>query len=219
MKLLAVVGRSGSGKTTLLEKVVAELVRRGRRVGVIKHTKDRFEMDHEGKDTWRLRRAGAQTVAIVGPAGHALVADGPAEPYLLAAQHCAACHYVLVEGDKGGPCPKVAVLAAGQTPAALGLDPARGLCAVVTPSDGDCGVPRFAPDEAVRLADFIEAHFANDPAARLVEVFVDGQQVPLNTLAQDRFSEPIFAMLKTLRGVNAGTPGEVSIRLRPAPRR
>ena len=34
---LAIVGRHNSGKTTLIEQLIAELVRRGRDVGSVKH--------------------------------------------------------------------------------------------------------------------------------------------------------------------------------------
>ena len=56
---------SGAGKTTLLEKVVDILKQRGLRLAVIKHDAHRFEMDHPGKDTWRLAQAGENRVRQV----------------------------------------------------------------------------------------------------------------------------------------------------------
>ncbi|WP_461394974.1 molybdopterin-guanine dinucleotide biosynthesis protein B, partial [Deferrisoma sp.] len=61
---MSFVAKSGTGKTTLLEKVIGELTRRGYRVGTIKHDAHRFEIDHEGKDSWRLTRAGASPMVI-----------------------------------------------------------------------------------------------------------------------------------------------------------
>ena len=57
--LLSVVGVTGAGKTTLIERVVPALVRRGIRVGTVKHDVHGFEMDREGKDTCRHNQAGA----------------------------------------------------------------------------------------------------------------------------------------------------------------
>ena len=63
-QIISFTGKSGSGKTTLLEKLIPILISRGRRVGVIKHTVHDVELDAGGKDTQRLRRAGAETAAI-----------------------------------------------------------------------------------------------------------------------------------------------------------
>src|SRR5689334_20561515 len=68
LPIVCFVGASNSGKTTFLEKLIAELTRRGYRVGTVKHDAHGFEMDREGKDTWRHRQAGAATIAISSPA-------------------------------------------------------------------------------------------------------------------------------------------------------
>ena len=65
--ILSFVGRSGSGKTTLIEKLITELTRRGRRIGVIKHALHKIEFDKKGKDSWRHRSAGAEAVMIASP--------------------------------------------------------------------------------------------------------------------------------------------------------
>lgn len=71
--IVCFVGRSGAGKTTVIESVVAELKRRGLKVGVIKHDAHDFEMDRPGKDTWRFSQAGADAVAISSPRKVALI--------------------------------------------------------------------------------------------------------------------------------------------------
>ncbi|OGQ40569.1 MAG: molybdopterin-guanine dinucleotide biosynthesis protein B, partial [Deltaproteobacteria bacterium RIFCSPLOWO2_01_FULL_42_9] len=73
--MVSIVGKSGSGKTTLLEKVVAELTKRGYRVGTIKHDVHGFEIDHEGKDSWRHKMAGAKTVVLSSPDRVAVIKD------------------------------------------------------------------------------------------------------------------------------------------------
>ncbi len=62
--IVSFVGKANSGKTTLLEKVVRELKLKGYRVAVIKHSPHGFEMDHPGKDSWRLTQAGSDIVAL-----------------------------------------------------------------------------------------------------------------------------------------------------------
>lgn len=55
---------SGTGKTTIIEQLIPEFKCRGLRVAVIKHDPHKFEIDQEGKDSWRFTRAGAD-IAIL----------------------------------------------------------------------------------------------------------------------------------------------------------
>ena len=64
-RVFGITGWKNSGKTTLTEKLVAELVRRGRRVSTVKHAHHDFDIDKEGADSFRHRQAGASEVAIV----------------------------------------------------------------------------------------------------------------------------------------------------------
>ncbi|MBR2328291.1 MAG: molybdopterin-guanine dinucleotide biosynthesis protein B, partial [Clostridia bacterium] len=61
----ALVAFSNSGKTTFLEKLIPALKSRGLRVAVIKHDGHDFQLDKEGKDSWRITQAGADVTAIV----------------------------------------------------------------------------------------------------------------------------------------------------------
>jgi molybdopterin-guanine dinucleotide biosynthesis protein MobB len=65
---IAFVGKQNSGKTTLLVQVVAELTRRGVRVGTVKHHSHfGFDFDHEGKDSWRHAQAGSRYTVVSAP--------------------------------------------------------------------------------------------------------------------------------------------------------
>ncbi len=65
--VVSFVGISGTGKTTLIEGAVRELKKQGYRVAVIKHAHHGFEMDQEGKDTWRFTQAGSDIVLVSSP--------------------------------------------------------------------------------------------------------------------------------------------------------
>jgi molybdopterin-guanine dinucleotide biosynthesis protein B len=72
--VICIVGKSKSEKTRLMEALVKELKSRGIRVGALKHHKHGdFEMDKEGKDTWKYAKAGADTVAISSPVKLAVI--------------------------------------------------------------------------------------------------------------------------------------------------
>ena len=83
----AIVGSSGSGKTTLIERVLPFLRAYGYRVGVVKHAHEGFEIDQPGKDSHRVRRAGAAQVLVGSNRQWALIGDelpGTADPQLRA---------------------------------------------------------------------------------------------------------------------------------------
>ena len=85
MPAVGFVGSSGSGKTMLIERIVPLLAARGVRVGVLKHAKQNFDVDQPGKDSYRLREAGASEVLIASQRRWALLAEEPepeAEPRL-----------------------------------------------------------------------------------------------------------------------------------------
>ncbi len=64
-KVINIMGQgSNVGKTVLMEGLIKELRSRGLRVATVKHDVHGFEMDHKGKDTYRHREAGAETVVI-----------------------------------------------------------------------------------------------------------------------------------------------------------
>ena len=82
MKFFAVIGPSGSGKTTLLVSLLAELTGLGLRVSTIKHTHHAVDLDRPGKDTYRLRQAGATEVVLLSSSRWTLMHEmrGAGEP-------------------------------------------------------------------------------------------------------------------------------------------
>jgi len=58
--ILSIVGKSDSGKTTLILKLLPELKKKGYKVAVAKHCPCGFDLDVEGKDSWKFTRAGGE---------------------------------------------------------------------------------------------------------------------------------------------------------------
>jgi molybdopterin-guanine dinucleotide biosynthesis protein B len=73
--LVGVAAYSGTGKTTLLIKLLSIFNERGLRVGVVKHAHHTFEIDYPGKDSYELRKAGANQVLIGSRKRWALITE------------------------------------------------------------------------------------------------------------------------------------------------
>lgn len=128
MKRVHIVGRKNHGKTTLTVALVRELLRRGLRVGTIKHSRHSHEFDTPGKDSFCHREAGGVPAAVVSVdmVGVFMPRHADGDPYTQLAPLYQDCDLVLVEGDKGLPGGlKVEVwrAAVGSTP--LGAEPGR----------------------------------------------------------------------------------------------
>lgn len=155
--LFIFVGHSNAGKTTFVEKLIPELVRRGRRVATIKHAHHKVELDTEGKDSWRYKRAGAALSMLVTTSALQIVADAQTgrEPHELAARFLGEADMVLAEGFSHAPGPKIEVLrrAGGRPPRCV---PDDGLIALVS----DCPeifpeLPHFGLDDVAGVAGFL----------------------------------------------------------------
>ncbi|MBN1964080.1 MAG: molybdopterin-guanine dinucleotide biosynthesis protein B [Anaerolineae bacterium] len=155
---VAIVGRSKSGKTTLIEKLLPVLHARGYRVGTIKHHAHAgFEIDYEGKDTWRHAQAGSDHVVIVAPDKLASIRRLAAEPGIAEVINTvmADVDLVLTDGYKSSPLPKIEVVRAARSDAPI-CEPGE-LIALATDLPLGLGVPCFDPDDAEGLADLIVA--------------------------------------------------------------
>ena len=111
LPLLGFAAFSGTGKTTLLEAMLPKLVARGIRVAVIKHAHHDFDIDQPGKDSHRLRKAGASQMLISSRCRRALVTETPDEeanlPQLIAQLDQTKLDLILVEGFKKLSFPKI----------------------------------------------------------------------------------------------------------------
>ena len=112
MNVIGFCGFSGSGKTTLVEQLIAHLKLDGQRVSVVKHAHHAFAIDHEGKDSWRHRHAGAFEVVIASDRRLAKIREfetraDPTVHDLIA--ELDVCDWVLVEGFKRAALPKIEI--------------------------------------------------------------------------------------------------------------
>ena len=156
--VICIVGRSQTGKTTLLEKLIPVLKGRGYQIGTIKHSHHVFEFDQVGKDSWRHKDAGAETVIIASPGKIAMVKNDHEGTLESLQTYFGDLDLVITEGYKGAQKPKIEVVrAARHTEALLADDP--NLIAVATDVELAMNVPVFGLEDIEQLADFIEKIF------------------------------------------------------------
>lgn len=158
MKLWGVTGWKNSGKTGLMERLVTEFIARGLTVSTVKHAHHSFDVDHEGRDSYRHRNAGASEVLLSSRHRWALMHEARGEEEatlddLLA--KLSPVDLVLVEGFKRDRHPKVEAhrAATGQPLIAPGDESVRAIAS-------DSGVvvngrPTFDLDDTNAIADFI----------------------------------------------------------------
>lgn len=148
----SLVAYSNSGKTTFLEKLIPELKKRGLRVAVIKHDGHDFEIDKEGKDSWRISRAGADVTAIVSKTHAAIMENRPVD-FAAVVERIENVDVKIIEGGKHDDWRKIMLYreAAGKPMAAEPND----CFAVVTDANLDCTVPVFGLEDAAGLAELI----------------------------------------------------------------
>ncbi|WP_027695332.1 bifunctional molybdopterin-guanine dinucleotide biosynthesis adaptor protein MobB/molybdopterin molybdotransferase MoeA [Vibrio litoralis] len=109
--VLGFAAYSGTGKTTLLEALLPKLTAKGLRIGVFKHAHHDFDIDQPGKDSHRLRKAGASQMLIASRNRHALMTETPDKEAnffkLLEHFDLVNLDFILVEGCKNLSFPKI----------------------------------------------------------------------------------------------------------------
>ena len=215
--ILSIVGKSESGKTTLIEKLVPELVRRGYRIATIKHDVHGFEIDREGKDSWRHKQAGAHTVVISSPRKLALIrdVDHDAELPELRERYIRDVDLILTEGFKRNNQPKIEVFRQ-EVHQELLCRKEDNLVAIASNRRFDVGVPCFDLNDAHGLVDLIEDHFLQGEKSPKMKLLVNTKEIPLTPFVQKAIQATVVGMLSALKGCHSPQSVELRISLDPS---
>jgi molybdopterin-guanine dinucleotide biosynthesis protein B len=156
--ILCFAGRSNSGKTTLIERVIPALTRAGYRVATVKHAGHGFELDTEGKDSWRHKQAGASAVVVLSKGSMAMFADVSEEMKVEEVRDKfldSQIDLIIAEGWKSEGYPKIAVVREELSELNTSLD---GLMAIVSMKPITASVPCFDRDDIEGIANLIIQH-------------------------------------------------------------
>ncbi|MFQ6082925.1 MAG: molybdopterin-guanine dinucleotide biosynthesis protein B [Candidatus Aminicenantia bacterium] len=156
--IISIIGWAGSGKTTLLEKIIIELKKRGYKIGVVKHSSHDFEIDYPKKDSWRHKKAGADSVIVSGSRKISLIKSLEKELNLeeIAEKYLNDMDLILTEGYKVSDKPKILVL-----DAIIGNEfsyekQVDNLIAIVSSKKIKSDLPQFNPNQIKEITDCIE---------------------------------------------------------------
>jgi molybdopterin-guanine dinucleotide biosynthesis protein MobB len=156
---------SGTGKTTLAVAVLQQLRQAGLRVAAIKHVHHNFDIDRPGKDSYRLREAGASPVLVASSKRWVLMNETPGqeEPNLddlLTRLDQSVLDLIVVEGFKHAPFPKIELCRAGLDNPLLFPQDAH-IIALACDTKLDTHLPLLDLNTPAAIADFILTWYKN----------------------------------------------------------
>jgi molybdopterin-guanine dinucleotide biosynthesis protein B len=210
--IISIVGKSDSGKTTLIEKLVPELTRKGYRIATVKHDVHGFEVDQEGKDSWRHKKAGAHTVIISSPQKIALIRDVEKDSTLdeIRRRWVQDVDLLLSEGYKKDVQPKIEVFRKEKHKKLL-CTKKDNLIAIVSNRKFNVGVPCFQLDDMKGLSNFIEKEFIKSRKEKEIVLRVDGKPIPMTPFVKDFIRKTVKGMLSSLKGCKTSQRIEIRI--------
>ena len=159
--IFGVIGWKDSGKTTLVERLIEEFTLRGVTVSAIKHAHHSFEIDHEYRDSYKFRTAGARRTAIVSRNRWAMIHELRQEkepPLDKIIEHIGTCDLILIEGYKWATFDKIEVRNQKNCKPDLAPDDPHIVAIAFQCEPQDVELPCFHVDDVSQIADFIKQH-------------------------------------------------------------
>ena len=156
--IVSFVAYSGTGKTTFLERLIPKLKARGLKIAIVKHDGHRFEIDHEGKDSDRFTKAGADVTGLISSEKAVLMENRQTDPEDFL-KKIDGVDLILTEGFKQGPWPKIMLHRKG-TGKPMPLLPEECLAVISDAEVMDCK-NLFTLEETEKTADFLFRYVQN----------------------------------------------------------
>ena len=151
--IISIAGKQNAGKTTLLKDLIPKLKGQGYRVGTLKYNIRKFDIDHEGKDTYKYSNSGADSVAI-STQSEFVVMKKTANPLTLheiIEAHFNDVDVVLVEGYREDGYPRIRIIGSQDTNI-VKTDPENELLLVNEKTENSC----FSIENLDKALNFIE---------------------------------------------------------------
>lgn len=189
--ILGIYGHHNTGKTGLVERLIRELTLKGLRVASVKNIPREFSLDSEGKDTWRHREAGAGAVTASSLNETAFIFNRNMTLNEIFSR-LGVYDVILVEGCKKADIPKIAV---GDI------------------REEENTVLRYE-DNLDEIMDYIMKGIRMEGKKKKddIKVEINGRNIPLNRFLQEMFTNTIYGMVSSLRGVSDITEIKIKVK-------
>ena len=157
-------GGSNAGKTTLITQLITEFASRNIRISVIKHAHHHFDIDYPGKDSFKIREAGAVQTLVASGKRWALMTEMARTPKgndeadlnaLLAELNPDYADLILVEGFKNAEITKIEVYRDGFNLPLLALQDKQIIAVASDTQTLNIAVPVLDLSNLQAIADFI----------------------------------------------------------------
>ena len=161
--LFGITGWKNSGKTTLAAGLIRELVRRGYSVTALKHAHESFDIDQPGRDSFKLREAGAQRVVLSSPKRWAVMHElrgAPEAQFEELLSEAGPSDLVVIEGFKNEAFPKLEIRRNGATSREPLVAKIPQVVAIASdrPEQEQENLPIFHIDDIAGIADFVTTY-------------------------------------------------------------
>jgi molybdopterin-guanine dinucleotide biosynthesis protein B len=198
------VGLPKSGKTSFLETLVRELAKRKYRIGTLKHTSHPFEMDREGKDSFRLKQSGSVISGVFTNDGIGIVRDFNEKEDLdrIIEDAFNEMDLVLIEGYKLGKYPKILVMKEQDLEHEIKEFNREEIVAVVGDTEVDTDLNYYGKYEVKKIVELLELEFIKPYSIQEIDLFINNKPVILNDFVQKLVKNIINAVIESLKGID-----------------
>lgn len=169
-KVISIVSaKSNMGKTTLIEGLIPIFKNKGCKIGVLKYDVKKFEIDREGKDSYRFTKAGADTMIIASQNKMAMI-QNMEENHSIEdmISYFKNMDLIIVEGFKSNQYPQIEIHRKERGPELLyrnsNFDASNFIAVITDEPLMDLKIPQLKLNDIMKIAEFIEKKIMKDQA-------------------------------------------------------
>ena len=154
-KIIGIVGLKDVGKTHYASLIIKLLVKRGFKIGSIKHAHHEFDIDKPGTDSFKHREAGSSQVVISSSARWAKIIENKnmkEKNFDQLIKEFQEVDIIVVEGFKKENHPKIEIMGKGLKNINKEIN---NIIAIVSDELLDTSIPVFKKNDNERLVEFI----------------------------------------------------------------